>query len=151
MRDQFLWGATVSPHQVEGYNENNWTEWEKNNAESLAESAESELGSLEIWDKISDQATSQQNYISGKAIDHKERFKQDIQLAQEIGLQVFRFGIEWSRIEPSEGEFSEEAINYYQDYINEVKSRGMEPIITLWHFTNPQWFSEKEDGVIQIA
>ncbi|QGA80679.1 glycosyl hydrolase family 1 [Candidatus Nanohalobium constans] len=133
----------MSPHQVEGHNENNWTEWEKNNAEKLAKEAESSFGSLKIWDKISEKATSPQNYMSGEAINHKNRYKEDIQLAQDMGLNAFRFGIEWSRVEPKEGEFSEEAISYYRDYISEVRENGMEPIVTLWHFTNPKWFSEK--------
>lgn len=87
-------------------------------------------------------ATSPQNYISVKAVDNKSNYREDIQLARDIGLNAFRFGIEWSIIEPSRGEFSGEAINYYHDYIDEVKENGMEPVVTLWHFTTPKWFSE---------
>src|SRR5690606_41052101 len=56
-------------------------------------------------------------------------------------LNAFRFGIEWSRIEPEQGTWSEKEINYYREYIRELKRRDIEPFLNLWHWTLPTWFT----------
>lgn len=139
----FLWGASVSSHQVEGNNHNNWSVWELENARSLAKSAEYKLGHLAVWPSVRAMASSPDNYVSGEAIDHYSRYKLDLAIAEKLNLTGFRFSIEWSRIEPEEGKWDQKEIDYYRNYIREIKARGMEPLITLYHWTVPVWFSEK--------
>ena len=82
----FYWGAATSAHQVEGNNHNDWTEWEKNRVKGIEDPS---------------------NYISGQACDHYNRFREDFDIAKNLGHNAHRFSIEWSRIEPGEGKFNE--------------------------------------------
>lgn len=79
---------------------------------------------------------------AGKAADHYNRFKEDFDLAKALGHNAHRLSIEWSRIEPEEGKFNQKEIEHYQKVISALRERGLEPFVTLWHFTNPTWFSE---------
>lgn len=139
----FLWGASVSSHQVEGGNHNQWTVWELENAPYLARNAEKHYGWLPIWPSIKKQAQDTNNYLSGQAVDHYNRYKEDFGLVKELNLNTFRFGIEWSRIEPTEGQWDEKEIEHYKTYITELKKHGIQPIINLWHWTLPIWFAQK--------
>lgn len=113
----FLWGAATSSHQVEGDNTNNdWWEWEQNG-------------------KVKER--------SAKACDHWNRFREDFALAKTLHHNAHRFSLEWSRIEPEEGKFSDEAFAHYAEVIQSLKSNNLEPIITLHHFTLPLWLSKK--------
>ncbi|PIQ87395.1 MAG: hypothetical protein COV74_00915 [Candidatus Omnitrophica bacterium CG11_big_fil_rev_8_21_14_0_20_45_26] len=113
----FLWGAATSAHQVEGNNTNNdWWDWEQ---------------SYPFEER------------SGRASDHWNRFDKDFQLAHALGHNVHRFSIEWSRIEPREGEFDLSAINHYRQVILSLKSKGIKPIVTLNHFTLPLWLARQ--------
>jgi beta-glucosidase len=137
----FLWGAATSSHQVEGGTLNNWSEWEKQNAERLAGEAEKKW---QDWQKKKfPEMFDLQNYLSGRACDHYNRYEEDFELAKNLGHNAHRFSIEWSRIEPEEGKFSEEGIEHYQKVIAALKNRGMEPFVTLWHWTNPLWLEAK--------
>ena len=110
----FLWGAATSAYQVEGNNVNaDWWQWEK------------ERG-IEN---------------SGLASRHYEFYKQDFELAKSLNHNAHRISIEWSRIEPEEGKFSQEALRHYADVVLSLKDCNIEPIVTLHHFTNPIWFS----------
>ncbi|HUC95779.1 MAG TPA: family 1 glycosylhydrolase, partial [Candidatus Saccharimonadia bacterium] len=144
MRNQFpkdfFWGASTASHQVEGGNHNQWTVWEKNNAKELALSAERRLSYLSDWNDIKTQATNPENYISGKGIDHYNRFREDFDLAKGLNLNSLRFSIEWSRIEPEPGKWDEREIDHYLQYIQEMKKRGLEPFLNIWHWTCPIWF-----------
>lgn len=140
---RFYWGAATSSHQVEGNNHNNWSVWELENAKSLAHSAEYKLSDLPGWSEVRAQATDPDNYVSGIAIDHYNRFKLDLAIAEKLHLNAFRFSIEWSRIEPEQGIWNREAIDFYRDYIREIKARGMEPMPTLYHWTVPVWFQDR--------
>ncbi len=114
--DKFLWGVAYSSHQVEGNNKNNdWWEWEQQG-------------------KTKDK--------SGWACDSWNRYPLDHELAQNLGCNAFRLSLEWSRIEPSEGHFSSEAIEHYRKVLQDLKRRNMKRVVTLWHWTNPKWFSE---------
>ena len=141
--EDFLWGAGLSAHQVEGGQDNNWTEWELGHASYLAKSAGNKFGYLPNWEKIKKQAQDPKNYVSGRAVEHKKYFKQDFSLLKSLNLNTLRFSIEWSRIEPREGEFSKAALKFYKTYFNELKRQGITPVVTLWHWTVPKWFSEK--------
>lgn len=139
----FWWGASTSSHQVEGGNRNDWTAWEKAHAKELADKAEKRYGKLDIWPEIKTQATSPSNYISGAAADHWNRYPEDFNLMQEMGLNAYRFSIEWSRIEPRPGEYDREAIKRYRQMILGLKARGIEPLVTLWHWPLPQWLAHR--------
>lgn len=111
----FLWGAATSAHQVEGNNINSdWWEWEKR------------AGLKET---------------SGQACRHYDLYKEDFELASSLNHNAHRFSIEWSRIEPEEGRFSDKELNHYIEVILALKERNLEPIVTLHHFTNPLWFA----------
>lgn len=113
----FLWGAAYSSHQVEGNNKNNdWWQWEQ-------------------------QGKTKEK--SGWACDSWNRYLIDHRLVQDLGCGGFRFSLEWSRIEPEEGKFSDEAIDHYRKVLQDLKSRNIKSVVTLWHWTLPLWFSQK--------
>ncbi|MDP3051945.1 MAG: glycoside hydrolase family 1 protein [bacterium] len=140
----FCWGAATSAHQVEGNNHNDWTEWEKANAKRLAE----EAGKKKWPDYILNPPAGgfnpfqEENYISGKACDHYNRFREDFDIAKKLGHNAHRFSIEWSRIEPEEGKFDEKEIEHYRQVILALTAQHIEPFVTLWHWTIPVWFRD---------
>lgn len=110
----FLWGAATSAYQVEGNNTNSdWWEWEKLN----------------------------RRVSSGSACRHYELYKEDFDLAKSLNHNAHRLSLEWSRIEPEQGKFSEQELKHYRDVILALKERGLQPIVTLHHFSNPIWFA----------
>lgn len=143
----FLWGAATSSHQVEGNNHNDWSEWEKANASRLAHEAKSVFGSVPGWqERFGAEAADPKNYISGAAADHWNRYEEDFDILKELHLNAYRFSIEWSRIEPEEGRWDENAIAHYRKMLEALRTRGIEPIITLWHWTNPVWVETAYGG-----
>jgi beta-glucosidase len=113
---QFFWGAATSAHQVEGNNINNdWWAWEK---EGVREH-------------------------SGDACRHYELYGQDFDIAKSLNHNAHRLSIEWSRIEPQEGVFSPAELDHYAEVISALRQRGLEPIVTLYHFTLPLWLAHK--------
>ncbi len=115
--DGFLWGAATASHQVEGGNRwNDW--WEFEQAGRVPEP-------------------------SGEACRHYELYQQDFDLARRWGHNAHRFSIEWSRIEPEEGRWSADALAHYRDVVAALLDRGLEPVLTLHHFTNPLWFARR--------
>lgn len=141
----FFWGAATSSHQVEGNNNNDWSEWEKENAERLAKESPSTFAWNPHWKKFEQEATDPKSYISGIACDHYNRFQEDFDLAKSLHHNAHRFSIEWSRIEPEEGKFDEKEIEHYRQILLALREHGMEPFVTLWHWTNPTWI-ETEYG-----
>ena len=139
---RFLWGVSSSAHQVDGGSKNQWSEWEKDNALKLAKQAEYQFGDLENWPNIKSQATATKNYISGTSTNHYSNYQKDFDLIKKLNMNALRFSIEWSRIEPSEGSWDARAIDHYRQYVKELKLRGIEPVVTLFHFTLPVWFTE---------
>ncbi|MBI2462900.1 MAG: glycoside hydrolase family 1 protein [Candidatus Spechtbacteria bacterium] len=113
----FYFGTGTSAHQVEGDNTNN--DW---------------------WQGEQD---GRVKYRSGRACDSYNRYEEDFDLAKSINTNAHRFSIEWSRIEPEEGRFDEKEIEHYQKVIDALRARGIEPFVTLHHFTNPIWLAEK--------
>ncbi|HKU18918.1 MAG TPA: family 1 glycosylhydrolase [Candidatus Saccharimonadales bacterium] len=139
----FLWGASMSAYQSEGGVHTQWTEWECAHAAELAKTAPARYSYLPNWAEIQAQATDPQNYICGKGVEHYERYAEDFKLLQQLHLNAFRFGIEWARLEPREGEWNTAAIEHYRRYIAALREKGIEPILTLWHWTMPVWFTAK--------
>lgn len=128
----FWWGASTSAHQVEGDNHNDWSVWEKKKAKTLAKYGGEHEG-----------ARDPSNYISGKAADHFHHYPSDLKMAESIGLNAYRFSVEWSRIEPKEGQFNQAAIEHYRRIIQTARARGLEPFVTLWHWTLPLWLADR--------
>lgn len=139
----FLWGASSSAHQCEGGTHNQWTVWELENAKVLAETAKYQSKYLPKWSEIEGEATDPANYISSTSTDHYRKYEEDFALLKKMHMNAWRFSIEWSRIEPEEGAWNAEAMEHYRSYIKKLKALDIEPIVTLWHWTNPVWFEEK--------
>ncbi|NCU39137.1 glycoside hydrolase family 1 protein, partial [Candidatus Saccharibacteria bacterium] len=129
-------------HQVEGGNHNQWTEWELENAKSLAARASYLYGDLNIWPLIEKQAKDPNNYVSRRAAGHYTRYEEDFEYVRKMNLNSFRFSIEWSRIQPEKDSWDAAAIEHYRHYLKALHARGITPIVTLFHFTLPVWFSE---------
>lgn len=138
----FLWGAGVSSHQVEGNTTNQWSAWELAHAKQLAKTSKKRLSWIPSWANIEKRAQDPANYVSGRGVEHRSRYAKDFDLLSELNLNSFRFSIEWSRVQPEKDVWNVEAIEYYRQYIRELKQRGIEPILTLWHWTVPVWFEE---------
>lgn len=144
---EFYWGASTAAHQVEGNNHNSWSEWERENAERLAKEAGKGIGVWKKWESRDKEQfpemLKRENYISSVATDHYNRYKEDFDIAQSLGHNAHRFSIEWSRIEPEEGKFDNKEIEHYRDVLNALHERGIEPFVTLWHWTLPLWLRDK--------
>lgn len=139
----FLWGASTAAHQVEGGNHNQWTVWELENAKAKAVQADFHLHDYPSWDWIKKEASTPENYVSGKLADHFNRYREDFDLLQKMSMNAYRFSVEWSRIEPVEGTWNQTAIDHYKEYVADLRRRRIEPVLTLFHFTLPVWFAEK--------
>lgn len=140
---KFLWGAATAAHQVEGGTHNQWTAWELENAKSKAAQAKFHWGDLDSWEYVGNEAENPHNYVSGKGADHYNLYLEDFDLMQKMNMNAFRFSVEWSRVEPMEGAWDVAAITHYKQYVQELKKRNIEPVLTLFHFTLPVWFIEK--------
>ena len=112
---EFYIGAATAAHQVEG-----------NNIHS------------DYW-ALEHMKTTSFAEPSLDAVDHYNRYEQDIRLMADAGLNAYRFSIEWARIEPQEGMFDEKELEHYRAVIRCCKEHGIEPIVTLHHFTSPKW------------
>ena len=141
--EKFYWGAATASHQIEGGQHNNWTRFEHANAERLARESESAFLHNPHWSKFKAEATDPNNYISGTACDHWNRYKEDFDILQSLGLNSYRFSLEWSRIEPEDGVFNEEALSHYEDMLLALHERGITPFVTLWHWTLPLWLADQ--------
>ena len=117
--ENFLIGAATAAHQVEGNN------------------IHSDLWAMEHMKHTS--------FIepSLDAVDHYNRYEKDIKLMADAGLNAYRFSIEWARIEPEEGHFDSEAVDHYKAVIACCKKYGIEPFVTLHHFSSPKWLISK--------
>lgn len=115
----FFVGASTSAHQVEG-----------NNIHS------------DYWEMEHLKHTNF-NEPSQDAVDHYHRYEEDIQLLAKAGLNAYRFSIEWARIEPEEGQFDKKEIEHYRRMLQCCRNHGVEPIVTLMHFSSPTWLIKK--------
>jgi beta-glucosidase len=115
--DGFLWGTATAAHQIEGGNVNN---------DSWAREHDPNFGYAES---------------SGDACDSRHRWLEDVGLVAAMGLGAYRFSLEWSRIEPAEGEFSIAALEYYRRICVACRERDIVPVVTYHHFTTPNWLT----------
>jgi beta-glucosidase len=117
--DGFVWGTATAAHQIEGGNSNNdWWEWEHNPDSGCVES-------------------------SADACDSFYRWPEDVALVAGMGLGAYRFSLEWSRIEPAEGEFSVAALDHYRRMCAACCEAAIAPVVTFHHFTTPTWLARK--------
>jgi len=109
----------VSAYQVEGGNTNtDWWWWEHKEGTPCLEP-------------------------SGDACDFYHRYREDIVMQGDLGYNAFRFGIEWARIEPAEGEFSRAALDHYRRMLAACREQRITPILTFHHFTLPMWLHDQ--------
>jgi beta-glucosidase len=117
--DGFLWGTATAAHQVEG-----------DNTESDIWLMEQVPGTMFVEP-------------SGNACEHYQRYPEDIALLAGLGFNSYRFSVEWARIEPSEGEFSDTVLQHYSAMVDCCLSHGLKPFVTLHHFTSPRWLMRR--------
>ena len=122
--NSFAWGTATAAHQVEGNNtNNNWYDWEhqldENNQPRIHNGDKSIL-----------------------AADHWNRYPDDIKLMKDLGVNHYRFSIEWSKIEPQNGDYNVESIQHYRDLCDSLIKNNITPVVTLHHFTHPTWFEK---------
>ena len=115
----FLWGVATAGHQNEGDNVHSDTWFLENVTPTVFEER------------------------SGKATNGWELWESDLDLVAGLGLNAYRFSVEWARIEPREGQFSDEALAHYEAVIDGCLARGLAPIVTFNHFTSPHWFAAR--------
>lgn len=115
----FLWGTAISAHQSEGNNTNSDT-WLLENLKPTV-----------FKDR------------SGDGCDSYHRFAEDIALNAALGFNCYRFGIEWARIEPDQGQFSNAELDHYAHVLETCRAHGQTPIVTFNHFSAPLWFAER--------
>jgi beta-glucosidase len=115
----FVWGVAGAAHQIEGGNWNNdW--W--------------------VWEHAPDTACVE---VSGDCCDSFHRYADDIAMVRDLGFGSYRFSLEWSRIEPEDGEFSRAALEHYRRMLATCHECGIEPVVTFHHFTTPRWMAER--------
>jgi beta-glucosidase len=116
----FVWGTATAAHQVEGSNNNNdWAAWEN------------QEGRIHKGDK------------AGLACDWwNGRWREDLDRAAEAGQTAHRLSVEWSRIQPAPNRWDEDALDRYRAILQGIHDRGMQPMVTLQHFTLPLWLAE---------
>lgn len=123
--DGFIWGAATSSYQIEGA----WNEDGKGES---------------VWDAICHASKKIKNGDTGDiACDHYHRYKEDVQLMKEMGLNAYRFSISWPRIFPTgRGKINHKGIEFYDKLVNELVANGIEPFITLYHWDLPLEFNK---------
>lgn len=115
----FLWGVAISAHQSEGHNQNS-----------------------DVW--LAENVTPTLfRQPSGLACDSYHRYDQDIAIAASAGFNCYRFGVEWARIEPRPGVFSQTELDRYSRMVDACVAQGLRPMLTYNHFTVPRWFAER--------
>lgn len=115
----FLWGTAISAHQSEGNNTNSYSWVRENVAPTLFKER------------------------SGDACDSYHRYEEDIAIAAELGFNCYRLGIEWARIEPTQGFFSNAELDHYARVLETCRKHGLKPVVTFNHFTTPIWFAAR--------
>ena len=89
--------------------------------------------------------------LSGDAIDSYHRYGEDMRLLADAGLNAYRFGIEWARIEPIPGHFSKAELAHYRRMIDTAIGLGLTPVVTLQHFSTPKWFADEGSWMVESA
>ncbi len=127
--NRFYWGLASSAFQTEGYIQNDMTEWEA-------------LGGFRQDGK---------NPIYRHGAAHWQRWQQDFKLLQKIGVNAYRFSMEWARIQPEFDCFDHKALDQYERMLDRLLGLKIEPFLTLHHFTHPAWFHAQTPWVSDKA
>ncbi|GGF36159.1 beta-glucosidase [Halobacillus andaensis] len=124
-KEDFIFGTATSSYQIEG--------------------ASNQGGrSLSIWDTFAKTPGNVWNGDHGDvACDHYNRYKEDVQIIKELGVDSYRFSIAWPRIFPEEGVYNEEGMDFYRSLVKELRAAGIQPKATLYHWDLPMWAYEK--------
>jgi beta-glucosidase len=112
-QEPFLWGVATSAFQLEGSPHADWSSWDTILSEKPA------------------------------VTNHYELYREDLALLKNLGVNAYRFSLEWSRIQPREHAWDETAIKHYREIIDILRRYNIEPMLTLHHFTHPLWFIKK--------
>lgn len=144
---EFLWGAAISAQQTEEHTTQDWRKWYRKNGsnEVMKNNLYRKFLYKDSWksEKIGSQLSNPKSYKQdATSIVHEDNYKKDYKMLEDIGLNSLRFSIPWSKIQPNKNKFDEEEIKHYRDRIITLHDRGIEPIVTLWHFDQPSWFSD---------
>jgi beta-glucosidase len=115
--DGFLWGAATAGHQVEGNNSTSDTWFLEHVTPTVFREP------------------------SGRACNSFTLWRDDLELAAGLGFSAYRFSVEWARVEPVEGEFSNDALAHYEAIVDRCVELGLAPVVTFNHFTSPHWFA----------
>lgn len=118
LKKDLLLGTATAATQIEGGDDNN------------------------NWARFAEEGKIDDRTSPTRACDHYNKWREDIDLMAEMGIQIYRFGIEWSRIEPQQGEIDEEVLEHYRAEIEYMIEKGIKPLLTLHHFSNPLWFED---------
>ncbi len=125
----FLWGTANSAYQTEGGNvHSDWHYWEK---------------SIRRQEDLKKAGLKPEDFLCGKACDFYNRYEEDFALAKSLNHNSIRIGLEWARIEPVEGEFSSAVLDHYEKILQSARFNGLKVFLTLHHYTNPTWFTQK--------
>lgn len=124
----FLWGTATSSYQVEGGIRNDWSRWEKSKAR---------------LEQLKREGKNPSHFINKNACNHYNLYKKDFDFAKQLRNNSHRFSVEWARIEPEEGRFSQKEIKHYKKIVLALKARKIEPFLTAHHFTLPAWLSDE--------
>lgn len=123
----FLWGVSTSAYQIEGGNVNDWSEWEKSEVRSK---------------KLEKEGKNLDDYICGQACDSYNQYEEDFALVKNLNCGAYRMSLEWSRIEPEQGQWDMKEIEHYRLVLEAAKKRNLKIVLTLWHWTNPLWLKQ---------
>lgn len=128
-KDGFLWGSASAAYQVEG-------------------AFDKDGKGLSIWDTFSKlDGTTYKSTNGDIAVDHYNKYKEDIALMKEMGLKAYRFSISWSRIFPEgRGQVNEDGLRFYDNLIDELIKNDIKPIITIYHWDLPQKLQDLYGG-----
>lgn len=127
----FLWGTATSAHQVEGGKNgagfSNWGTWEV---------------SPQRRAQLAREGKQPESFVSGAGCDFRTRYADDFRIAGEFGHTAVRIGIDWAEVEPEPGRFDQAQLQRYRQMVDSARANGLEPVVTLFHWTHPGWFEE---------
>src|SRR5690625_4677848 len=114
----FLFGTATASLQIEGGDRNN------------------------NWYRFCEQGKTKDGTHCIVAADHWNRYEEDIQIMKDLHQDTYRLSVEWARIEPERGKFNKDALTHYRKIIQMLIDNGIQPLVTIHHFSNPIWFED---------
>lgn len=115
----FRFGVATAGHQVEG--DNRHSDW---------------------WDFEQEKGRIKDGSCSGAACEHWHRFEEDLELVTALDCDTYRLSIEWAKVEPERGNIDQSVLQHYREVLLAARARGIEPVVTAYHFVLPRWFSQ---------